>query len=112
MDFLGKLSPFSALGFCTLNPVGELLVRHESFGTRFGFSIASPYFFPGHIFVISVLMASVVMVKAFVTEMLPAGEVIPSGRVAVFGTSFRSACKAHGTRDGAARLLTSPVFLL
>lgn len=38
-------------------PVGELLVCHESFGTRFRFSIASPYFFPCSIFLISILMA-------------------------------------------------------
>lgn len=112
MDFLGKLSPFSTLGFCTLNPVRELLIRHESFGARFRFPIASPYFLPGSVFVISVLVASVVMVKALVTEVLPTGEVIPSGCVAIFGTSFGSACEAHGTRYRAARLLTAPVFLL
>lgn len=27
------------------------------------------------------------MVKALVTEMLPTGEVVPSGRVTIFGTS-------------------------
>lgn len=33
---------------------------------------------------------SVVMVKAFITEMFPTGEVIPSGGVAIFGTSENS----------------------
>lgn len=40
-----------------LYPVGKLLVCHESLGARFSFSIASPYFFPCSIFVISILMA-------------------------------------------------------
>ena len=42
--------------FYLFYPVGELLVCHESFGTRFSFSIACPYFFPCSIFVISILM--------------------------------------------------------